>query len=219
MEPRGQILQIEESILDRRFLDHFETIKEFSRHIVARFILRQVLEMPSFLVNEEYLLARLGIDKSSTDVKDLFEFLDRYKYKGIFCSYYKRWWMPLIQNWWDEISPEESLRSLTAEKRVQILKKVTSLRKLKPILKDKRSASNSFWTVCKGTGIPIDTIDGLMISSQEHKFPWQEKEYVSIQEALRPQNPERWKGIAVSEKNRLQNLKEVYGQTEKRVRR
>lgn len=37
-----------------------------------------------------------------------------------------------------------------------------------------------------GSGVAIDTIDGLLIDGQDNNFPWQDKKYISIEEALRP---------------------------------
>jgi hypothetical protein len=122
--------------------------------------------------------------------------------------------------WWSEIYGEDMvLRSLGASERVKLLKEKFGNLQLNVQEKSEKSKSDKFWTICKGRNIPIDTIDGFLVCDQDNSYPWQEKEYISIDEALRPKNIEKWKDIATIEKNRLQKLKDLYGKTEQRVRR
>ena len=209
------------SILDSRFLDEFNKIIDNPVHIIARFLTKQVIGRPTFLINENYLSARLGIDKASDDWNNLLEkFLIKYEYRGAFSDYYKRWWMQGVQSFWDEnISAEHSLRNLAADKRASLISEKTGLSKLVPIKRQEKSKSDCFWTVCKVTHVAIDTIDGFVIANQDDLFPWQEKEYVSLSEALRPTNTLIWKGVATLEKNRLQKLKDLYGKAEQRKRK
>ncbi|MEI2420111.1 hypothetical protein V6O07_07540, partial [Arthrospira platensis SPKY2] len=67
-----------------------------------------------------------------------------------------------------------------------------------------------FWTNCVGSGIAIDTVDGLLIAGQDNLFPWQDKSYVSIGEALRPKGKENWKRLSPSEEFKLELLKKQY---------
>jgi hypothetical protein len=208
------------SLLDSRFVDSFRKIEAEPKHILARLLLKEILEKPSFLINEDYLSARLGVNKNSNDWNKLkTDFLSPFEYKGVFKEFYSRWWMPLIEVWWNkEISDEISLRNSTSESRVDLLKNKLKL-DLIPIEKTDKSKSYCFWTVCKATNRAIDTVDGFIIANQDDLYPWQEKEYVCIEEALRPSKIDLWKGVSSLEKNRLQLLKDYFDEKETRVRK
>lgn len=211
------ILQISNSsILDGRFIETVSRILEAGhpKHIIARFILKEVLEKPSFLIDENFLSARLGVDITSEKWTELKSgVLKECLYEGVFSDYYIRWWMPLVEEWWkNEITDEVLLRSSTSALRVDLLNEKLELN-LDPIQKLKESKSSSFWTICKATKKAIDNIDGFLITNQDDIFPWQEKEYVSISEALRPTLLDVWKGVSSSEKNRLQLLKDYFNET------
>lgn len=210
------ILHINDEFLDIRFQNTFANIKENPNHIISRFILKQVVERPSFLIDEYILAARLGVDIKSEKWAVLSnEVLSPFIYSGIFSDYYKRWYMPFIEEWWEkEISEEIVLRSSSAEKRVQLLNSKLNLN-LTPILKDEESKSSSFWTVCMQTKKPIDTIDGFLVENQDDSFPWQEKKYICLEEALRELNYK----VAPIEKNRLQILKEHYAKRQERIKK
>jgi len=216
------ILDIKDaSFLDTRFIDIFGKIVIKPVHSIARFLIKQVIERPSFLIDEKYLSARLGVDGKSQDWNNLLtKFLSPLKYSGAFSTYYDRWWMQGIEDFWEEkISSEYFLRSIDAKQRVDLLIEKTGLKNLTPISRQEKSKSDSFWTICKGTNVAIDTIDGLVIANQDSIYPWQEKEYVCINEALRPSNIESWHAVSALEKNRLQKLKDLYGKTEQRTRK
>ncbi|MGV3530572.1 MAG: hypothetical protein ACO1OO_16845 [Flavisolibacter sp.] len=206
-------------VLDIRFTDLFITkIQTQAPHVVARFLIREVLSRPTFLINEMYLATRLGVDMNSEDWSTLLgKYFSDFLYTGAFSNYCSRWWMPLIANFWEKnISTEFGLRNTEAGRKVQLLAEKTGLKNLRPITKAEKSKSNSFWVICKVTQVPIDTIDGFLISGQDDNYPWQDLEYLSVSEALRPTG-----NYAVSpiEKPRLQKLKIVLEQNEQRVRK
>lgn len=206
--------------LDRRFIDQLESILNKPNHIIAQFIIKKLLSRKTFLIDEKVLAARLGVDTASLDWDKLKHTLEPYMFTGLFSGFYKRWWMNKINVWWQkEISNEVPLRSSSGEQRVETLQKALNLKNLNPAQKTARSKSSNFWTVCIGSDKPIDTVDGLVIQGQNNLFPWQEKDYISIDEALRPSNKDVWKDVDSLEKNRLEKLKEIYGKTEQRIRR
>jgi hypothetical protein len=209
------------SFLDSRFIDEFNKLLDKPVHVIAQFLNKQVIHRPSFLIDERYLAARLGIDQRSEHWSDLQKkFLNDYEYNGAFSNYFPRWWMHGVESFWNEkISSEYSMRNLSAKKRVDLIIEKTGLPKLTPVLRQENAKSDAFWTICKGTQVAIDTIDGFVIANQDDLFPWQEKEYVSVNEALRPSNIDRWKSVATLEKNRLQKLKDLYGKAEQRNRK
>ncbi|MES2277893.1 MAG: hypothetical protein V4592_17835 [Bacteroidota bacterium] len=207
--------------LDNRLIQEMEKLIPFPNHVFMRFLNRQILRKSTVLVSELTLAARLGIDKSSEGWNSFREeHLDPFKYKGLLSTYFNRWWWPDVESWWVEIYGEDpALRMLGAGARVALLKDKFGDLKLQVQQKSEKSKSDKFWTICKGRHIPIDTIDGFLIANQDNSYPWQDKEYISNDEALRPKNIEAWKDIATIEKNRLQKLKDFHGKTEQRVRR
>jgi CheY-like chemotaxis protein len=208
------------NIIDTRFLNELHNNLTNNNHVIARFLKRNILTKPSFLIDEQLLSARLGVSTDSEDWVTLRDsILLDFRYSGLFSDYFIRWWMPMIEVWWgNKISSEENLRTLPAERRVALLKQKLKLDNLTPLTKSEKSSSSAFWVVCKAQKIPIDTIDGLLISGQDSCFPWQEKEYICIEEALRPSKLNMWKDVATIEKNRLQKLKDFYGKSERRIR-
>jgi len=210
------VLHVDAEFLDVRFRNIFDDITGYPNHIITRFILKQVLQRPSFLIDENTLAARLGVDKNSENwLKFTSEVLNEAVYDGLFSDYYKRWYMPIIEDWWEsDVSGEIMLRSLPAERRVELLNSKFNFG-LAPITKDPESKSSSFWTTCKATEKPIDIIDGFLIADQDNSYPWQEKQYVCLDEALRELNFK----VAPVEKNRLQILKNHYEKIQKRVRK
>jgi len=206
--------------LDTRFINEITSLFEHPNHVIVRFINKLFLTKTTSLINEEILAARLGVnilDKNWSSFKETY--MATFKYDGILGLYFERWWWPEIENWWIEnISDENSIRSLTAKQRVDILNSKTGLN-LEIQSKSEKSHSEKFWTVCKARKIPIDTVDGFLITGQDNFYPWQEKEYISLDEALRPKEIEKWKDIATTEYNRLKKLKDFYENAEQRIRR
>jgi hypothetical protein len=207
------------SQLDSRFIDAYNQISDKPNHVIARFITKNLIERPSFLINEDYLSTRLGIDKRSPDWNKLLNTFipDNARYSGAFSNFYNRWWMPVIQDFWTNcVSADFSIRNTNAHKKVELIIEKSGFEELKAIEKASKSKSENFWVNCKATNIPIDTIDGFALTANENRFAWQEPEYVSIEEALRPT-----KGYNISsiEKPRLQKLKEFFEQHEQRIRK
>lgn len=207
-------------ILDIRFLEEWNRQLGRPIHVMARFLIKKVIDRPSFLIDENLLSARLGISRSSGDWNKVLENLKDAKYAGAFSKGIDRWWMPLIEVWWDDISKGKvQLRSLSAEQRVKYISDALTLTKLEPLKKMETAKSSAFWVVCKGRGTAIDTTDGLIISGQEHIYPWQGLEYISIEEALLQTNNEAWTSVAAIEKDRLKRFQELYTKAQRRVKK
>lgn len=195
-----------------RFLGEMKTVIENPAHTVSNFIIKNLLEKSGILIPEKILATRLGIDDSkSADWDKVLEKCDKFSYKGVFSDGWKRWWMSGLENWWSsELQIEKSLRSTKASDKVNFLKEKLELSKLVPLEKAEKSKSETFWTKCVGSGIAIDTVDGLLIAGQDNYFPWQDKCYISIDEALKPKGKENWKKLSPSEEFKLELLKKQY---------
>lgn len=150
---------------------------------LTSFIYYDVVRPIGIMIGEDVLSARLGISKESENWPELLKKIESCSYDGVFSEYLKRWWMNKIDIWWKtEISSDSSMRSLSAEERVKLLKSKTGLEKLIPLTKTKYSHSTNFWNICKHSGQPLDPFDGIELLKVY--LPWQEKEYISIDTAL-----------------------------------
>lgn len=217
----GAILGIQEEVIpDFRFIEKFSELCDMGIvHVIARFVYKQVLDRPTFLINEKYLSARLGVDMQSEDWPELVKtHLSDAAYTGVFSNYRHRWWMPRIEAFWREkVGDEFNLRNTPAQKKVELLIEKTGLKRLSPLKIADKSRSDNFWVVCKATNVPLDTIDGFTISGREAIFPWQEPEYISISEALRPTVTPPYT-VSAPEKDRLRSLKALFEKHEQRLR-
>lgn len=202
----------EMSLEDIRFVGEIKSVFEYPIHTVSNFIIKNLLERSGILISEEILATRLGIDiKNSGDWKMILAKLKDCQYEGVYSKGWIRWWMNSIDIWWDiNIGVERSLRSIKANDKVEILKNKYQTSKLVSLNKTDKSKSENFWTNCVGSGVPIDPIDGLLIANQDNFFPWQDRCYISINEALKPTNKERWKKISPSEEFKLEQLKKRF---------
>ena len=201
------ILNVETANLDERFTGELKELLNSPTHIIASFIINELIGHQGLLIDTATLAARLGISiYESEDWSKLIEQLKFARYEGVFSQGWERWWMPLIEEWWDKTFSSESLRILGAPERVSLLKAKYNLSELHVAEKIRGAESDAFWTVCHGYNTPIDPIDGLIIGGQDRLYPWQEPDYVSIDAALRRKNVSNWKNVAETEKDFLNTL-------------
>lgn len=207
-----EILKVDENLIDSRFVYEFKEMEKSPVHIQSRFLITELLAKQGLLIDEDILAARLGIDKpKSTDWPKLQGLLTDAKYKGVFCNGWPRWWMHLIERWWKEsIKSDIYLRSTSASERVEIITQATGLTQLVAATKIDKADSDEFWTICKGHGLPLDPVDGLLIQGQDNLYSWQEPEYVSVDAALWRKHIDNWVDVADVEKERYAELKSLY---------
>jgi hypothetical protein len=209
----AKILDIDINVIDDRFVSELSQLLNNPVHIISQFIIYELIEKQGLLINERVLAARLGIDIASSQdwdkVKDSLAFV---KYNGVFSGGWQRWWMPLIEKWWNEtVKADTYLCSTPATERVEIIKTVLQSNDIQAAQKIEKADSEEFWTVCKGYDKPLDPIDGLIIEGQEKLYPWQEPEYVSVDAALKSKNKDTvWKNVAKIEEDHLKELQEIY---------
>lgn len=207
-------LGVDKNEIDSVLISELEKLKDEPVHVLAKFIISELLMKQGLLINEFVLAARLGLDiERSHDWQKLKEILCRKaSYKGVFNEGWPRWWMYKIQDWWDEIAPGGLyLRSTSAAKRVEIIIKETGLEGLVPAETIEKSRSDEYWTVCAGCNRPLDPIDGLLVAGQDNLYSWQEAEYVSVEAALNRENKdEGWKDIAEIERDNFEILQNRY---------
>jgi len=148
----------------------------------SRFVNDNLIYAIGTLIGEDVLAARLGVDKSSEDWSNVLDELKELKYKGIFKDSHNRWWSEKLEEWWTSVFGVNNLRRLNASERVSFL--VDNFKfDLKTANATELSKSTKFWTICKGTNMPLDPFDGIQIIKKDYKS-WQEKEYFSKDYAL-----------------------------------
>lgn len=212
-ENLSKVLSIDISIVDERFVSELNNLANNPSHVIANFLVNELLLKQGLLIDERTLAARLGIDieQSSEDWEQVLSSLNEALYKGVFYQGWERWWMPIIEIWWNKtIHAETYLRATSASDRVEYIKKELKLTKIYPSEKMPKSDSDEFWTVCKGNNRPLDPVDGLMIDRQENLYPWQDPDYVSVEAALHRTNINIWKKVAKLEEERLKELQVQY---------
>ncbi len=169
--------------LDYRIRDYLNhgNVKE-DVYAIVRFINHELIQTTGVLINENILSARLGIKKSSADWENLKNQIVSCAYNGILSDIFPTWWMDKIEAWWKENSSLK-IRRLTADERVNEIKRITGFEGLEVNELSPYAKSKKFWTSCIDTEVPIDYIDGLELS-QKQLFPWQESNYISIHAGL-----------------------------------
>lgn len=174
----SKILNVEDEYIHSKIYFYLNSSNK-STYEYSRFIFEHLLRCSGLLIGEDILSARLGVSKDSIDWEKLKESLTNYKYSGIFSNVYNRWWMPKIDKWWSEVIGERlSIRSFTANERVEIIKSKLGL-DLSIVTSSEKNLSSYYWTICKETKLPLDPYDGLELLEEEFK-PWQDKDYISI---------------------------------------
>lgn len=157
---------------------------QYDKHIFeySRLVFEQIIRSIGILIGENVLMARLGLSKESPDYQKFITMFEGCRYKGILSDVYPRWWMAKVHEFWGNFS-EVPLRRLDAEERVEILKSKLNL-DLRPLQSTPYSKSSNFWTICKYSNEAIDPFDGIELYKKDI-LPWQEKEYLSIDSALK----------------------------------
>lgn len=177
----------------------------------ANYILNNLIMKPGPLIDEFYLAARLGVDRArSGDQWDIVKktVTECAGYKGVYSNAWERWWMFMINIWWEENFKGHSLASLDARDRIEKLNEKFGL-KLTVAEPIPKAASYRYWTVCQGYDSPLDPREGLIIN-EKTPLPWQENKYISIEAAMERVRRNEGLKINPSEKERFEILKKTF---------
>jgi hypothetical protein len=93
-----------------------------SKNQVVSDILRYVIERPCILLDNDNLLAYLGVAKAGKDVDKLLDILREAKvvYSGVFSEGWTRWWRHRLERWEEKLG-DEPLGNMRAKQRVSCL--------------------------------------------------------------------------------------------------
>jgi hypothetical protein len=200
-------------IIDPRLEEAVDTLIENRiPHNLIRFFLKEIIEKPGLLIDENVLAARLGIDlKGSKDWSRLRdEHLSTFLYNGILHDGWECWWAEGFEDWWkSNISGGASPKGRTAKQRVKLLVEKTNLAGFIAAEKQQSEYSTDFWTTCVITALPLDPINGLRVTPQTPQLPWQDERFVSPFGLLDRFEQLKKNGFRLNpfEKDRWQNLR------------
>lgn len=194
------------------FIESLQIKMGMSVSDTVQFILNSIILHPSFLIEEDWVAARLGIDKANSSDWDRLKnvFLASAKYNGIFANAWERWWMFGIEQWWRTNMVDKSLQNTPTPERVDRIKECTGLQNLAAATKLPFCKSDNFWTICQGHKKPLGMIDGLTIRGQSNLAIWQEKKQISFDAAIQRIKIDEWEAIAAQDKPKFEKLKSFY---------
>lgn len=198
--------EIEQLKIDSSLIRKINEIKEKQPHETVQFLNKEVISKNGVLINENLLAARLGVKTDSEGWDFLKNKLSNFKYKGILSSA-ERWWIPLVEDWWNENFEGTTLKFLSAQERIQYLE--SKYDNLKQILNEQElsfgASSKEFWTICRATDVPLAEIDGFIIDEHQH-YSWQDQGYVCLEEAKNETfRGEAWSALLPYEEERLKS--------------
>ena len=197
--------------LDPRFVSKLEKVILMQPHLISNFLIEEILQKSGLLINEHLLAARLGVDiETSKDWPMVLELFEKAAYTGLFCEGWTRWWTDDVELLWATYFERSDLRLLEAAEKVALIQALVKKESIVAAVKLQYARSNTFWTICAGTGKPIDITDGLLIDNQDDLYPWQDRQYVSHLAALQRINSATWKDVSALEKPKLDKLQTIY---------
>jgi hypothetical protein len=160
-------------------LGHLINKNHHVTHTLSNFLINAVLRFNGFLINEQTLSARCGVDITCSDWEKLKEhYLSSFKYEGIYSDFYQRWWASEFESWWLENVSDEHPASLDALQRVALLNQSLSL-SLVSASPTGNHLESKFWHCCVITGCPLDEVDGYKVTTSERR-EWQDQLYASF---------------------------------------
>lgn len=164
--------RIKETLQEKRF--------ETNVYMVSAFILGNIVKPVGILFGEDVLAARIGISKDSDDWDKLCLTLEDYKYKGIYCETYDRWWAEGFEIWWESrVGSSIHPRRLSSDKKLKIVQEKFPDFSLKKTESDGESITGKLWSICQESFLPIDPSEAFEIKMDLSTMPWIDRKYHS----------------------------------------
>jgi hypothetical protein len=170
-------------------------------HVAAGAFMRTFLQVPGLLIDRALLHFRLGLDPEQTGVgiRKILESCETFKYKGVACHAFERWWARGLDDWWLDLSTGNSpLAALTISERVEALQKRFGIRKLRPLAMPQGSAGDRPWRVCSLSleedpprQVPVDPSVAIRFIPRVDLPPWADPTYAALGPALRARDDMR----------------------------
>lgn len=174
-------------------------------HVLARFVVVELLGRAGPLIDEGLAAIRLGIDRdASGDWPALLTLLDGSRYTGAFQGGYPRWWMPRLLAWWQNTIDEDSQPArISAAERVARITAATGIADLVAIAGTDDSPGSRFWHRCALSDVPVDIAEGFPLLPVYGMETWHDTQYLCLEEALRNPRDQR---LALTEQSRIQGI-------------
>jgi hypothetical protein len=153
-------------------------------HEYARFLVRELLDVPGPLIDENRVAAMMGVDRRSSGSSDWMtlveEIFNAGRYRGPFSGAFPRWWSSWIEHWWRTTVDDErrSPRAYDAPSRVERIRARTRLDRLQAAEPIEPGYSRRYTTICEVLRRPLDPVNGLRLSTREPKA-WQATRFAS----------------------------------------
>lgn len=196
------------TLLDERIFERFN--KQYSKYDLIHFLVKEIFRHPGILIDEEILLAKLGVDSNESSVESLNLLKDfcnsTFRYTGILSEGWTRYWSDKLFCYFTNLG--YNINAMSAEQRVALLNKELggiNIVAAKPI---KFNQSTFYDTICDTLRKPMDSIEGYVIQETTELKPWQEPRYVSFYALASGKASEDI--LSKNEKIRLKNTYELH---------
>lgn len=175
-------------------------------HVLSRYVTGSLLGRPGPLIDEALVAVRLGIGiRISEGWPAVLENLKPAAYQGVFGEGYRRWWMPLVLDWWaTTIDDKQAPFRLAAADRVRMIQEKTKIGQLRPIAENPDSPGTKFWQRCIVSKLPVDPAFGFPLMTEWGQETWHDVDYLCQEEAMRDPRNTR---LAPTERSRLARLR------------
>ncbi len=175
--------------LHSRFRGEFEAELGRKTHEAVGFLLRQFIDPPGIVINEELLSIRLGVDRDlSAGWAKARDHFAPAAYTGTGGAVFARWWSFLVMIQWAEINPNP-LFKLSAEQRVSALTE-QGFTDLVALVPDARSPGEFMWLLSTSHDpdlrLPVDPRFGFAVN--DPVAPWLDEVVWCFEMAKRNRN-------------------------------
>jgi hypothetical protein len=124
-------------------------------HIVARFILREVIDRAGLLLSDNEVAARLGVAKTEAEGFEKLLSDNSIRYEGIFHGGWRRWWAHRFDAWAENFFARRPT-SLTGIERVRLLRERAGLDLVPAVSAWNGSSDERFAFACASCGQPTE---------------------------------------------------------------
>jgi hypothetical protein len=155
----------------------------------------EALVHPGMLISEDYLAARLSVDRASPGWEVLRAALDPIRYQGVAAEQFPRWWARGLEAWWEEHFTDVPLAANSTAERIAVLQ--TTFAALTTLVMPKGSLGERPWRACAltaeetGEFLPLDPECAVRFMARPIIPEWLDPTYAALGPALRHQEDPR----------------------------
>jgi hypothetical protein len=151
----------------------------------ALFIIHELLESDGPLVGAPMLQALLAVNLAQLDSGKAKKAFDQFKYSGVFCEGFPRYWRVPLMSFLDDIAGTDAVwMKLNAEERAKILADHFGLRQLKAFAPIQPKYSSIYDTFCSHSSRPLNRMNGFALFDECPRI-WKDTRFISAHELRR----------------------------------